>query len=250
MTISDPSPAAHPTARPAGHPAVRVYLKRQVQAELHTHKTGRPTATKPTRLDQLAAKGIASATDATGISNLADYHGLELLDLTHELLGYSTALTNSGFGQANFQKLFAALLNYQKHFATDHHWQLVDTNIPSATLRWRCRTVALPEVVDSITRTARLAATLNPTDPADNTSDRPAVVRECDLTNPKSSLLTFPNERRTVTWCVADDPIRMRAAAFPHLGPSAVHVATSPSKAGTVRAIGIACDQLEGRWVR
>lgn len=239
-------------------------LKDRLRADLQAHKAGRASATKPTRLDQLATKGIASAVDINRVSDFGRWHGLEVLDLATDLLRYSPAQAKTPFGQANFQKLFGALLTYQKHFAADRHWQLVAADIASATLRWRCTSVALPDVVDSVTRTSRLAAASaeETPDPASSTGDRPAVVRECDLTNPKSSLLTFPNERRTVTWCVADDPIHMRADAFPHLGPSAVHVSTvhvatahvttaagCPAP-GSTTGIEVACDQLDGRWVR
>ncbi len=219
--------------------------KRQARDELQAHKRGHLPAIQPTRLDQLATKGIASTVDVSNVSDFGTWHGLEVLELTKELLNYSDARAASGFGQANFQKLFAALLNYQRHFAADEHWQLVDADIVSATLRWRCSSTALPDVVDSVTRTHRLAATAHPeTDPTTHTGDRPAVLRECDLTNPKTSRLTFPNERRTVTWCVADDPIHMRADAFPHVGPTAVGVAVSPTASST------GGDVLDGRWAR
>ena len=218
MTTNNHSPAPTSEAVPTS-PAPGAPSAADRQRSLGTPALNQP-AVQPTKLDRLATEGIASTVARDGSGNMRDYHGLELLGLAADLLEYTTGQAASPFGQANTQKLFGALLAYQHHFAPDEHWKLVHDDPATATLVWRCQSADLPDLVDSITRTSRLAATAHPHAvqalyPADK-----YVIRECDLTSPRDSRLSFPGEHRPAIWCPADDPIRMRELAFPHLVPA------------------------------
>ncbi len=171
-----------------------------------------------TRTDRLITLAVSETTDPdTGVCALAGHHGLRLLDIAEELLAYSEKRYASRFGQGNSQQLFGGLLNYQRHFAPDDHWRLVNFDLATATVTWQCHSAELPLVIDSITRSNRLAeANLSPDSRIELAVPEGAVVRSCNITTPEASLLHFTAEKLAVGWCVADDPIKMRELVFPN----------------------------------
>ena len=218
MTTNNHSPAPTSEAVPTSlAPDARIAGDRQRSIDT---LASLPTAVQPSELDRLATKGIASTVAFNDSGNMRDYHGLELLGLAAELLKYTPAQAASPFGQGNTQRLFGALLAYQRHFAPDEHWKLVHKDPATATLVWRCQSADLPDVVDAITRTSRLAALAHPDEIQELYPASSYVIRECDLTNPRDSRLSFPGEHRPAVWCPADDPIRMRELAFPNPVPA------------------------------
>lgn len=172
--------------------------------------------TAPTRLDRLVVACILESIEDDGTSNLGDWHGSELRDLAGDLLFYTKAVQASRFGQANEQKLLGGLLSYQRHFAPNRHWMLLDSDVEAATLTWQCVTADLPTVQDSITRTSRLgSATVTRRTSSDDALAASGVIRSCNLTEPKASLLHFVDEDQIFPWCAVDDPIVTRNHAFP-----------------------------------
>ena len=217
------TPTHEPTNRPRRHgPELCATPAVTARFGLFSHPPRCMPNTRPTALDRLAAHAVVETLAHDRSTELPGYHGLLVLDLVNEVLGYSPAQKDTRLAHGNQQRLMGALLTYQRHFAPDEHWVLVDADIKAATLTWACRSAALPPVIDTLTRTRRLAeaALDEPTTDAPAQPTPTGVLRACNLTEPNGSLLQFPTENSAVPWCPADDPIRMRELAFPTIAPA------------------------------
>lgn len=73
------------------HPMARGSLSRPPSARLSSTAihAGRLPSARPTRTDRLTARAIKEIAATDGTCEIASYHGLELLGLTVELLGFS-----------------------------------------------------------------------------------------------------------------------------------------------------------------
>src|SRR4051794_34329744 len=104
------------------HPALALVNLTEQEPNAARHRASSPSgiadwhvlSPRPTRLDQLITRGIAETVREDGTQAFADCHGLELLELSKDLLGYTAKQQRARFGQGNQQRLFSGLLTYQR----------------------------------------------------------------------------------------------------------------------------------------